>query len=215
MKDGKLHHRSPDLTGQTFGMLTALNPEGSDGRKVYWRYRCACGGQCVKVGSDVTKEVKRPGVPNCGCASARLVGEKNRTHGMTKHPAYAVWRAMLDRCRLPSHRAWKNYGGRGITVCAGWVDSFETFWRDMGPGYARGLELDRERNDEGYSPENCRWVSRRTQTLNKRTSVRVADIPALSAATGISRSTLYYRAARGLPLEGSTTSSTAAPGAGS
>ena len=210
MKDGKLHPRSPNLTGQTFGMLTALHPEHSDGRKMYWRYRCACGNQCVKVGSDVTKEVKRPGTPNCGCASRRLVAEKNRTHGMSKHPAYAVWRAMLDRCRLPSHRAWKNYGGRGIAVCAEWAGSFETFWQAMGPTYSRGLELDRKDNEGGYSKNNCRWVTRRAQVMNKRTSVRGVDIPAISAATGISRSTLYYRAKRGLPLEGSTTSSTAA-----
>src|SRR5574343_575843 len=82
--------------------------------------------------------------------SAKLTG-----HGMSKHPAYAVWRPMLARCGTPSHPAFKNYGARGITVCARWRKSFENFWEDMGPTYRRGLTLERTNNARGYSPANC------------------------------------------------------------
>lgn len=201
MKDGKLHPRTPDLTGRIFGALTTLNPEHSDGRKRYWRFLCACGRQCVKTGADVQKETKRGGTPNCGCMTGQLIGRKNTTHGMTKHPAYAVWRSMLARCTRKTHRAWKDYGGRGIVVCQKWVDSFAQFWEDMGPTYVRGLDLDREDNNGPYSPENCRWVPRRQNTMNRRISVRAVDVPELANVTGIARSTLYYRVRRGWPLE--------------
>lgn len=201
MKDGKRHHNFRDLTGQTFGVLTALHPSHTDGKKWHWTYRCQCGRLVTKVGHDVTKELKRGGTPNCGCLTRQLVGAKNATHGLSKHPAYAVWRSMIDRCRLPSHKAWKNYGGRGITVCERWQESFENFWADMGPTYQRGLDLDRRDNDGPYSPENCRWVPRRVNTLNKRNSLRDVDVMALARETGISRSTLYYRLKNGWPLE--------------
>lgn len=196
---GKKHHKFRDLSGQQFGALTALNPSHTNGKQWYWVFKCQCGKLATKLGQDVTKEVKRGGTPNCGCLTSALMSAKNRRHGMTKHPAYAVYRSMIDRCRLPSHQAWKNYGERGITVCSRWQESFENFWEDMGPTYQRGLDLDREDNNGPYSPENCRWVSRRVNTMNKRSTLKL-DIPQLSKETGISRSTLYYRHARGLPL---------------
>ena len=201
MRDGKLHWKNRDLTGQTFGELLAVRPVGSDGKKMRWEFRCSCGNLVVKCGADVTKEVKRGGRPNCGCMTRRLIGEKNTKHGMSAHPAYAVWRALLDRCRLPSHQAWKNYGGRGIAVCERWQASFENFWADMGETYQHGLDIDRIDNSKGYCPENCHWTTRIENCRNKRNT----RIPgwALDKATesGVNRSTLYYRVEHGLPLE--------------
>ena len=210
MTDGKKHHKFKDFTGQTFGMLTALHPEYTTGKTWVWRYRCQCAQQVVKLGKDVAKEAKRGGTPNCGCMTKQLMAKAHSTHGMSRHPAFAVWRSMLDRCGLPSHRAWANYGGRGITVCAQWQESFTNFWADMGPTYQRGLDLNRKDNDGPYSPENCEWTTRRLNALNKRNSVGV-DIGELSRATGIPRSTLYYRLNHGLSL----TSSTQGQGTGS
>jgi hypothetical protein len=147
----------------------------------------------------------REGKPaSCGCQKAALQSEAHKTHGMSRHPAFAVWRSMLARCQVPSHQAWCNYGGRGITVCASWQESFENFWRDMGPSYAPGLSLDRTNNGSGYSPENCRWVTPRQQARNTRSS-RMVDSPLgrmlvceLSEATGIGQTTLLYRISRGV-----------------
>lgn len=225
MTDGKLPARARDLTGQTFGMLSVMHPEGTNGHHMMWRFRCQCGTQVVKPGVKVTEEVKRGGTPNCGCATGALVRAKNSTHGMSKHPAYAVYRSMIDRCKLPTHQAWRNYGGRGIKVCDRWQEGFENFWADMGPSYSRGLDLERVDNEQGYSPENCKWTPRRANCMNRRSSVRLVDIPALSAATGIGRTTLYNRIKSGWPLEllaappnpsnRCTTLSTAAPATGS
>ena len=85
-------------------------------------------------------------------------------------------------------------------MCERWRARFENFWEDLGPTYQPGLTLDRKDNEANYCPENCRWVIFRDQTMNKRTSLRGEDIPELAKATGLSRSTLYYRAKRGLDL---------------
>lgn len=198
MRDGSLHWKNRNLSGQTFGALVAIHPAGSDGKKMRWVFRCQCGQLTTKVGADVTKEVKRGGTPNCGCLSRRLISQKNRTHGMSKHPAYWVWRSMHDRCRLPTHQAYPNYGARGIRVHEEW-QTFPNFWADMGPTYRTGLTLERKDNNAGYSKENCVWATRTAQAQNRRNSLTV-NIPELSKQTGISRSTLYYRLSHGLSL---------------
>ena len=81
---------------------------------------------------------------------------------------------MKDRCALPTHQAWRNYGGRGITVCARWAESFGNFWADMGPTYVPGLTLDRRDNEAGYSPENCRWTTYKVQANNRRVSSKTS-----------------------------------------
>lgn len=211
MKDGSLHWKNRDLTGQTFGHLIALHPSHSDGKKMRWVFRCGCGAIVTKVGADVTKAIKKGQTPSCGCLTVRIQQEQHVTHGMSKHPIYAVWRSMIDRCRLPSHQAWKNYGARGITVCPEWQASFEQFWDDMGPTYRPGLTLDRRENSSGYSPTNCRWVSRTVQGRNRRGNHLICtpwgDTTVSEAAekSGIRYTTILYRLAAGWTPEDSVT----------
>lgn len=195
-----MHHRAKDYTGQKFGYLTAIRYAGSDGQKSQWEFECElCGSVTTKVPGEVQKQMKRAAVVACGC----LKGTTGTTHGMSKHPAYAVWRSMIDRCRLPTHPAWKNYGGRGIEVCPRW-HTFSNFWTDMGPTYQSGLTLDRKDNDSDYTPENCRWVTRMAQARNQRRNV-VIDTPwgtmtvaEASARSGIGATTLHYRLDNGV-----------------
>ena len=93
-----------------------------------------------------------------------------KTHGEGKpmSPRYAVWCAMLSRCRNPRHKRWKDYGGRGITVCERWY-KFENFAADMGyPG--PNETLDRKDNDGHYTLLNCRWALQKTQARNRRSN---------------------------------------------
>lgn len=212
MKDGypqgvlrmkKPHHRSRDITGERRGMLVALEFAGSDGRRSFWKFQCDCGGVCVKSAI----QFYQGHIKSCGCSTARLISEAQTTHGMSHHPAFAVWRSMIDRCKLPTHQAWRNYGGRGITVCTRWQESFENFWEDMGPEYQRGLTLDRANNAEGYSKQNCRWVTHKEQARNTRANHLIptpqGEMPVWQAeeVSGIGKTTLLYRVSAGWPAE--------------
>lgn len=95
----------------------------------------------------------------------RAWGQRVRT---CKTPEYLAWYAAKYRCTSKKSHAWKNYGGRGITFCARWMNSFETFLKDMGKRPSNNHSLDRKNNDRGYSPSNCRWVTWKIQTSNKR-----------------------------------------------
>lgn len=96
-----------------------------------------------------------------------------KTHGLSYIPEYRAWQTMRLRCTVPTNRAYANYGGRGITVCERWLDSPENFIADMGPKPSPAHELDREDNEKGYSPENCRWVTRTVNDRNRRSNVMI------------------------------------------
>jgi hypothetical protein len=92
-----------------------------------------------------------------------------RSHGMSGHPDYQLWKGMRARCGNPKHKGYPNYGGRGVKVCARW-DDFATFLSDMGPR-PDGHTLDRIDTNGDYEPTNCRWVTDSTQRRNRRDNV--------------------------------------------
>lgn len=85
-----------------------------------------------------------------------------------KTTEYFTWGAIKQRCYNPNHQKFEEYGGRGITVCKRWKDSFENFLEDMGKKPTPKHTLDRIDNSKGYSPKNCRWVTRSIQGSNRR-----------------------------------------------
>ena len=90
----------------------------------------------------------------------------NKTHGLSNHPLYHTWNKMIRRCHSTSDSGYKNYGGKGITVCEQWF-SIENFIRDMFPMYSEGLTLERLDVTKGYSKSNCTWLSIEEQQRNK------------------------------------------------
>lgn len=163
-----------------------------------WLFRCDCGIEVEKLPADLKKQAN----PSAGPCGKERLAARRRTHGMSGHPAFAVWRSMLDRCRLPTHQAWHNYGGRGITVSPEWM-SFEAFWADMGPEYRPGLSIERMDNNGPYSKRNCRWATAREQARNTRRSLPV-DLRKAHEQTGVPLSTLRYRWKHGLSMTSST-----------
>lgn len=203
--------KNVDYTGRVFGYCTAIRRVGavlrpdqksSHGAKAIWEVKCQCGRTFQRVAGELKRSV------TCGkqCPIHKEKLSKTRTtHGLTNHKLFAVWRSMNDRCRLPSHHAWKNYGGRGITVCDRWQKNFMNFWEDMKPGWSVGLTLDRINNELGYSPENCRWATRSQQARNTRKSRISAETFETAKRNGVKQSTLLYRIDHGWSMEEAST----------
>lgn len=166
-KERKRGNRSM-LVGQKYGRLTVIadTGKGVDGNSL-WLCRCDCGNM-VQVRSDYLKRgLKR----SCGCLQkeTREDGTNRRKHGMSKTRLHRIWRGMKSRCFNPNATHYEYYGGRGITVCKEWADSFEKF-RDwaLANGYSDVLTIDRKDNDGNYEPNNCKWVTVAEQNQNKR-----------------------------------------------
>lgn len=134
---------------------------------------------------------------------ARTHGQRSGELHKGKRPkGYAAWVNMRQRCTNRRRPDFKNYGGRGITYCRRW-EVFDAFIEDMGVPAEPQMSLDRIDNSLGYSPENCRWVTRQVQNLNKRNCVRYEwngeskTLPEWSRETGIGRVTILKRLQRG------------------
>lgn len=130
---------------------------------VYWYCRCACGTEAEVQQRHLTGGRSS----SCGCWKRAAAAKQETTHGGRSTALYDVWTQMLQRCRNPENKSYPSYGGRGIEVAPEWHD-FVTFqkWAQSNE-YAPGLTIDREENDQGYRPGNCRWVSNKINSRNR------------------------------------------------
>ena len=145
-----------------------LYPTPSSPKK-YRYYMLECP-YCGKRFENQARHYKKHGTKSCRECSSGIRDKSiyHRTHGKRGHPLYQVWSGMKSRCDNSNHVSYKNYGRRGISVCTEWGD-FSTFYNwAVDAGYKKGLDIDRKNNDEGYSPANCRFVTREKNLLNQR-----------------------------------------------
>lgn len=194
-----------DLSGQQFHYLTAIKPVGSSSSGVVWECECKCG----SVLNVPSKSLRTGNTKSCGCFKREVTvarNETNATHGMTGTPEWITWDSMIQRCTNDKHKSYSVYGGAGIKVCKKWLNSFEAFYKDMGPRPA-GKTLDRIDNNKGYKPGNCRWATAKEQANNRHNNVKltangVTDTVANWARkTGIGPKTIAYRIKNGWSVE--------------
>jgi hypothetical protein len=193
-------HLTPVLPGQQFSQLTVHSelpehvfPCGITCR--VWLCLCSCGN---------FKEVREPHLrsehtKSCGCL--------HTIHGLTKTTEFDVWSSIKKRCLNPNHKSYADYGGRGITICPEWRDSFATFLADMGPRPSPQHSIDRIDVNGNYCKENCRWATPREQQNNRRnnhlltfngTTMTLAE---WSRLTLIHKATLRWRISMGWSSE--------------
>jgi len=161
--------------GDTYHHLTVIRelPERK-GRQIYYECQCECGNIISVRGSNL----RNGNTKSCGCFKIQQLIERSTVHsgaGRRKEPLYKIWSGMRQRCYDSNADKYSRYGGRGINVCDRWQD-YNSFRDDMSSGYKPGLELDRIDNDGDYCPENCRWVSHKTNCRNKSTN-RIINTP--------------------------------------
>lgn len=155
--------RFMDLTGERFGRLTVLYSVDTTRNATLWHCRCDCG-----VEKNVTAGKLRSGnTRSCGCLRRELLTESNRKHDMSHTRLYDIWQNMKRRCDDAKNPKYKNYGARGIKVCDEWYDSKVFFEWALANGYRDDLTIDRIDVNQGYSPQNCRWADKATQSLNR------------------------------------------------
>lgn len=189
--------------GDTFGRLTVVKKEAvSKDRHIVWGCVCQCGNS-VSVPSN---RLTTGNTKSCGCLVRDM--KTGTKHGGCGTRLYRIWHTMRARCKYDSHIESANYKQRNIAVCHDWNNSFENFRRwAIDAGYKETLTLDRIDVNGNYEPQNCRWVSYKTQNNNKRNN-RVLTINGESKTvtqwseiSGVNRYTIYKRLNRGVNPE--------------
>ena len=171
-------------------------------------FKCKCGNEFI---ADIYK-VKTFETNSCGCFHSEMTAESNSTHQLSKHPLYAIWKSMKARCYNKTVKQYKDYGGKGVTICIEWLSDFKSFYDwAITNGWQKGLQLDKDIKGTGlvYSPENCLFVTPK-ENSNKRITNKLIfyngetkTVSQWADYFSISVKNLYQRLSRGASFENS------------
>ena len=162
--------KQKDLVGVRSGYLVVLAYAGRHKHGgATWLCKCEICGKEVVIRAQCIAEGQKTCSARCGVTEANKTRAK---HGKWQSAEYSAWNGMKMRCTNPNHKHYHRYGGRGITVCQAWMDSFEKFIADVGLRPSFWHTLDRIDNNKGYEPGNVAWSTKKQQARNRTDNVR-------------------------------------------
>lgn len=191
------------MVGKRFGRLEVIRLYEKTQNGNRWLCKCDCGNQAIVYDRNL-----RAGTRSCGCLHKELARESHTTHGKANTRLFRIWVGMRHRCRNEKLREYKYYGGKGVSVCNEWNNSFEKFeeWAIL-HGYNELLTLDRIDVNGNYEPNNCRWVTNEEQQANKSNTMfltyngKTLRAKEWEAITGIPYQTIMQRLRYGWSVE--------------
>ncbi len=194
-----------DLTGKKFNRWTVLKRVEND-KYNNPQYLCKC--ECGTVKIIRGYALKKGASKSCGCLIRETSKINHTLHGLTNTRIFNIWHGLKNRCFLKTNKDFKNYGARGIKVCDEWKNNFMFFYSwAMANGYKDNLTIDRIDVNGDYCPKNCRWVDRKTQANNRRSTKKITyknntySITQWARVFRIKKSSLFYRLNKGTPFE--------------
>jgi hypothetical protein len=205
-KGGDVMSRLIDLTGQQFERLTVISrAENTTTGKAQWYCECECDKKIVVVRGE---HLRSGHTTSCGCIQKENAAKAQTVHSKSRSRIYRIWASLKKRIQNENNKNYKDYGGRGITICEEWESNFQAFneWA-ISNGYTDNLTIDRIDNDKGYSPDNCRWITRKKQCNNKRNNSYITfrgstkTLSEWAEEYGIQSSTILMRLRRGWSIE--------------
>ena len=207
---GCQRYKEPEnLANKRFGRLVVLERGNIKTRNIMWKCLCDCG--ATKIVSS--GNLKGGSVRSCGCLANESTTRFAKVHGKSQSRLFKVWSGIKTRCLCTTDKHYKDYGGRGITLCEEWAEDFMAFhdWA-MANGYDENAPkgectIDRIDNDKGYSHDNCRFVNLKIQANNKRNNHVVAvgkdtlTIAEVADMTSLGYNTMRGRVNKGWDIE--------------
>lgn len=197
-----IKHTAESLSVRKLGMLSVIKeaPAGKDWRgNRERRMRCQC--DCGRLVIVSVPSLVSGNTQSCGCTHRE--NKHSLKHGLSTSSEFEIWSGIKKRCNNPKAECYRNYGGRGITVCERWDKSFQSFLEDVGLRPSSRHSLDRIDNNRGYEPANVRWATRKQQANNMRVNRNITALGITRTmaewadCTGINYRTIASRIAMG------------------
>jgi len=187
-----------NLQNQIFGRLTVISKAPNKSGKTQWHCLCSCGNN-ITISTGHLRSGK---TSSCGCLFTELLIKRNTSHNLSYSKEYRIWNGMKSRCDNPKTISYPFYGGRGITVCSEWSDSFQSFLDDMGLCPSDNHSIERINSKLNYTPLNCKWATKIEQANNQSNNHLITidgvtnTVANWCKITGVPKNIVYTRLTR-------------------